>query len=302
MHSVKQFLIRIYEWAYEKRRLFILRLFYSLRIMSPVATIKYIKRSGCNISRFGDGEFDLIRKTRDLHFQNQSDEIAKKLSQVLASKNNALLICVPRCFNTVKGCDDHSREFWISWGKKDEHHKKIITLIRSFTGKHYRFGDAQITRPYIDWKTSSRADKTFPMLKSIWKGKDILIVEGAQTRMGVGNDLFDGAKSVKRILTPAENAFDKYDEIKQAILDNRGNRLILMAIGPTATILACDFAEMGIHALDIGNIDIEYEWYLRKASTRIPIPGKYTNEAKDGRVFTECTDKKYLSEIITEIR
>ena len=302
MHSIKQILIRIYEWAYEKRRLLILRVFYRLNIMSPVKTIKYIKKTGCNIARYGDGEFDHILNLKDEHFQKRSEALSGELQKVLRSKNKNLLLCVPRCYNTTKGCNDHSKEFWIDWGKKDEHHKKIITLIRGYTGKNYRFGDAQITRPYIDWKTTERADKTFPLLKSLWENKDILIVEGAQTRMGVGNDLFDGASSVKRILTPAENAFDKYDEIKQTILDNRENRLVIMAIGPTATILACDFAEMGIQALDIGNIDIEYEWYLRKATSRIPIPGKYTNEAKEGRVFTECSDEKYLSEIITEIR
>jgi len=54
--------------------------------------------------------------------------------------------------------------------------------------------------------------------------------------------------------------------------------------------------------LDIGNIDIEYEWFLRGAKERIAIPGKFTNEAKEGgRTFTECKDEEYLTQIIDRV-
>ena len=36
--------------------------------------------------------------------------------------------------------------------------------------------------------------------------------------MGVGNDLFDNVNSIKRVLVPSVNAFDKYDEILEEIL------------------------------------------------------------------------------------
>ena len=51
----------------------------------------------------------------------------------------------------------------------------------------------------------------------------------------------------------------------------RKNKLILIALGPTATILAYDLYKLGYRAIDIGHIDIEYEWFLRKANTKIPI-------------------------------
>ncbi len=300
-NSIKKKLIQIYEKLYEWRRIFVLRTKYRLCIMSPVKTLKYIAKHKCSIVRFGDGEFDLIDSKRDLGFQPMSAEISEALSNVLKKRDKRLLLCIPRCFNTVKGCNDHSRTFWIEWGKRDNHHKQIVNLIRAHSGKLYRFGDSQITRPYIDWKTDKRAKKTFPMLKSLWADRDVIIVEGEQTRLGVGNDLFDGAKSVKRILGPAMGAFEKRIAIKQAILDNYNGELIIMALGPTATVLASEFAAMDIQALDIGNIDIEYEWFLRGAKERIAIPGKFTNEAKDGRTYTDCTDEKYLSQIIAKI-
>lgn len=50
-------------------------------------------------------------------------------------------------------------------------------------------------------------------LRSIWDGRDVLIVEGELSRIGVGNDLFDGCHSIHRILCPKTNAFNRYDEI-----------------------------------------------------------------------------------------
>lgn len=298
---VKRKLVLVYEWFYEQRRMAVLRTKYRLRIMSPERTLRYIKKHRCSIARYGDGEFDLIMSSRDLHFQARNDVLAGRLADVLENKDKRLLLCVPRCLNTIKGCNEHSGTFWIEWGKGDNHHQKIINLIREHSGKYYLFGDSQITRPYIDWVDSKRADTTFPMLMDLWRDRDILIVEGEKTRLGVGNDLFDCAKSVKRVLAPAVGAFEMYDDIKKAIQENYRGELIIMALGPTATVLASEFAGMGMQALDIGNIDIEYEWYLRGAKERIAIPGKFTNEAKDGRVVGECEDERYLEQIIARV-
>lgn len=299
--KLKRILVAAYEVFYEARRMAVLRTKYRLRIMSPERTLRYIQKNKCSIARYGDGEFDLMQGNRDQHFQKRNTELAKKLAQVLDNKDKRLLLCIPRCFNTIKGCNEHSGSFWIEWGRKDNHHQKIVDLIRSHAGQNYLFGDSQITRPYIDWMDSKRADRTFPMLKALWADRDILIVEGEQTRLGVGNDLYDGAASIKRILAPAIGAFERCDEIKQTILDHYHGELIIMALGPTATVLAAELAAMDIQALDIGNIDIEYEWYLRGAKERIAIPGKFTNEAKDGREFADCQDKKYLSQIVARV-
>lgn len=302
--KLKRILVGCYEIFYEARRVAELRVFYHLNIMSYKKTIKYIQKKKCCVARYGNGEFDQIFNKKEL-FQETSEMLSKKLAETLENKNKNLLLCLPRCLNTLKGCNDHSRDFWITWGKKDDYHKQIVDMIRSHAGRRYIFGDSLFTRPYIDWKTSKRAEITFPMLKSIWEGKDVLIVEGDETRLGVGNNLFDGAKSIKRILVPALNAFNKYDDIKETVLENYSDELIIMAIGPTATILASEFADMNIQALDIGHIDIEYEWYLRGAKERIAIPGKFTNETIDdsGRSsISECNNEKYLGEIIARIK
>lgn len=295
---LKRQLIKVYEFIYEKRRMFILRTKYHLRIMSSDKTLEYIKKYNCSIARFGDGEFDHILNVRDEGYQQRSEELTEKLEEVLKNKNPKLLICIPKCFNTIKECNNHSASFWIEWGKKNNHQQKIVNLIRSHTGYYYRFGDSQVTRPYIDWKSDKRAKRIFSKLKDLWKDRDIIIVEGEQTRLGIGNDLFENSSSIKRILAPAVNAFEYYDKIKEEIEKNYNGELILLALGPTATVLASDLANQGIQALDIGHIDIEYEWFLKGAKERIHIPGKFTNEAKGDHTYTECVDYNYLSQII----
>lgn len=297
----KKYLVSLYEIFYEMKRLLILRTKYRLHIMSPEKTIRYIMKHQCSIARFGDGEFDLIFQTRDLGFQTKSTELAAMLCDVLKRDQSNLLLCIPHCMNSTKGCNAHSKNFWIYWGKKNNHQQNIVNMIRKYAGRKYRFGDSQITRPYIDWKNDRRAKRTYPMLKKIWEGKRVLLIEGEQTRMGVGNDLFDGAESLQRILAPAVGAFSARKEIKDTIMRYYDGQLIVMALGPTATILAAEFANAGIQALDIGNLDIEYEWFRMHAKERVAIPGKFTNEADKGRVYSECNDATYLNQIIARV-
>jgi len=71
--------------------------------------------------------------------------------------------------------------------------------------------------------------------------------------------------------------------------------LVLLAVGPTATVLAADLSSKGYQAIDIGHIDIEYEWYLHHATHKVPIKNKFVNEAGAGRGVGDINDAKYLS-------
>jgi len=132
--------------------------------------------------------------------------------------------------------------------------------------------------------------------------KDIVIIEGEQSRLGIGNDLFDNSRSIQRIICPSENAFELYDEIFNEALKIDKNKLILIALGPTATVLAYDLYKYGYQAIDIGHVDIEYEWYLRNATNKIKIENKYVNEAHNGNInIIDITDEKYSKQIIVTI-
>ena len=138
------------------------------------------------------------------------------------------------------------------------------------------------SRFYMDYKDKSNSEVVINKLKKIWENRDITIIEGYLSRLGVGNDLFDKANSIRRILCPSNNAFSKYTEILKESMKENKNRLILIALGPTATVLAYDLYLNGHQAFDLGHADIEYEWYLRKATTPCKIENKYVNESENG--------------------
>lgn len=278
-----------------------------LKILTAEETVDYIEQHYCSVARFGDGEFEMIlRSERESKkgisgFQKRNPELIKRLTDVLASKDPNLLVCIPYTLNSIWGRTQDSRNFWYYWSERNDQRKRITDLIHSYHGSDKVFGDSQVSRPYIAWKTKKKADIIFPRLKELWDDKDIIIVEGVKTRLGVGNDLFTGAKSIKRILGPATNAFDHLNEILEKIEEVYTNELIIMALGPTATILAAMLSAKGVQAVDIGHIDIEYEWYLRGAKKHDLIPGKFTNEADQGSDVDDCDDEWYKSQIVARI-
>ena len=84
-------------------------------------------------------------------------------------------------------------------------------------------------------------------------------MEGEQTKLGIGNDLFDNAKNIKRIIAPAENAYKKIEEIIKLCKKLDSDTLFLCALGPTATVLSYRLAKLGYQSIDIGHIDIDVE-------------------------------------------
>ena len=136
------------------------------------------------------------------------------------------------------------------------------------------------------------------------KFNDILIIEGEKTRLGIGNDLFNNSKSIKRIICPSKDAFRVYEKILTFInnikLDK--NTLILISLGPTATALTYDILNLGNQIIDFGHFDIQYEYYLRNVSKKVRIPYKYVNEVKGGDSnITSVTDNNYFKQIIYNI-
>ena len=54
-------------------------------------------------------------------------------------------------------------------------------------------------------------------------------------------------------------------------------------------------------AIDIGHIDLEYEWYLHGGGKRCAVSGKYNNEYVGGEIAADIQDKQYESEVIDRI-
>ncbi len=271
-------------------------LYRSPAVLSIQETLAYIVENKCSVSRFGDGEIKLVAG-QSLAFQPCSEELQKRLKEILSESVPGLLVCLPDIFSDLSSFTPETRAHW----------KKHLALYRkwwcrSVTDKEQRFGNAFITRCYMMYKDKSYADTCFTGIKQLWKGRHILLLEGEQSRLGVGNDLFSEALSVKRILAPNQDAFRfRNDIIEEVRKYDAATYLVLLALGPTATVLACDLSKNGYQALDIGHVDIEYEWSRMKATRKVPVAGKYVNEA-GGAPKVQIDDEVYQNEIICRFR
>lgn len=267
-----------------------------LSIMSSMESLQYIIEKKCSVSRFGDGEFDVINGGGN-DFQQPNKKLAELLKKVLTSNDAPnFRVGIPLPIKSIKGLRN-PYAFWpYLTVKYKDFFKKVLSSQRIYL-------NTQFSRFYYEHKNKHQCTEQLALIKQIWEKRDIVIVEGTQTRSGIGNDLYDNAKSVCRILGPAENAFEKYEETLAAIQQHVGrDKLILLCYGMTATVLAYDLAKLGYQAIDLGHVDIEYEWFRMGATERVAIKGKYTNETADGRSnIDECNDTTYQRQILVDV-
>ena len=134
-------------------------------------------------------------------------------------------------------------------------------------------------------------------MKQLWSGRDLLIVEGALTRSGVGNGLFTNTKSIKRIIAPSKNAYQKIDQIEQMIRENAEDKLVLLMLGPTAKVIVDDLQDLDNQLIDLGHIDSEYEWFKIGATYKVKLKNKHTAEFNFDENIEAVHDQTYENEL-----
>ncbi len=263
-------------------------------VYSMDETAKAIKERRASIARFGDGEYDLMFK-RSQGFQQADAKLGKRLAEVIKKngESDKFLVGVPDCFGDLSQYTPEAQFHWQV--RLDRERIKWVKALNL----DYPYYNTQVTRFYFDFADKSNCQRWYENLKSIWDGERVLVIEGDKSRVGVGNDLFDNAKKVSRILCPAKSAFCKYDEIVEAAKRFAPDYdLVFLALGPTASVLAYDLYKCGFWVFDAGHIDIEYEWMRLGATEKVAIKNKYVNEVKGGDSVDDVDDPVYLSQIV----
>ncbi len=257
------------------------------KVLNLYDTLYDLVDSNKSLARFGDGEFKIMMG-ESINFQKYDAKLAKRLCEILTNNSDNLMVGIPDVFGFCPS----------------DYFRRVLISSRDFLYKYINFdktyGDAFLTRQ-SKFSSETKGNDYYNNLKKLWDGKDIVIAEGEGCRLGIGNDLFSNAKSIRRILCPIKDAYSKYDEILNAC-KNSGADLFIIALGPTATVLAYDLAKLGYRALDVGHIDTMYEWFIRKATKSVPIEGKIVfNEERNKNHIVPCKDKRYYEQIITTI-
>ena len=280
--KIKDCLAAIVYFLYEKGVLH-----NRIQVHTVDETIDELLHTGRSMVRFGDGEIVMI-KGKNLMLQKASPEIAAGLSEILRYAEDDLIVTIPGIFGTLSDHRKASRQFW----------KDHLLFCRKTYEKYCNPGriyyNTFVSRCYYYLEDQSGVGKQFAKIRKIWENRDVVIVEGEKTHNGVGNDLFDTARSIERIICPPSDAYGAIPAIMDACTEYGKDRLFVLSVGVAAKFLTVELFRRGYRALDIGNMDMEYEWYVRRS------PGKMRIEKHE--IIGEAANRKagyteYLEQI-----
>lgn len=257
--KIKDILAAIAYFLYEKGILH-----NRIKVHDIDETINELLHTEKSMVRFGDGEIVMI-KGGDLMLQKASPEIAEGLRRILSYPDEKLMVTIPDIFETLSDHHSASRQFWrdhLLFCRKT--YERYCDLGRSYYSTF-------VSRCYYYAADRSGCGAQFAKIRKIWENRDIVVVEGERTHNGVGNDLFDTARSTERIICPPSDAYRAVPAILDACTAYGKDRLFLLSVGVAAKFLAVKLFEQGYRVLDIGNLDMEYEWFVRRSSGKIKL-------------------------------
>jgi glycosyltransferase family protein len=195
-----------------------------------------------SIARFGDGEYNLCYD-RSIAFQKADKRLRKRLRQILKSDpGNKCLIAIP-AFHTEK-----LSPFWIRYWY--ENYDDIIALFRK-DGAHY-------------YQSNSReySIEQIIHLQPLWINRFVVFICGEGSRFDYKHEIFSQVNGYSVICGLPLNAWFEYKKLFEEScieLSKHNNPLVIISLGPTATVLAYDLCQLGYQAIDIGHITNMYD-------------------------------------------
>ncbi len=270
--KIKDILAAIVYFLYEKRILP-----NKIKVHTLDETIDVLLQTEKSMVRFGDGEIVMI-KGGDLMLQKASPEISRGLGEILRYEYDDLMVTLPDIFDTLRDLRPASRQFW------KDHLLFCRKIYETYCNPNRIYGSSFISRCYYYPQDRSKCADWFAKIKKIWENKAVVVVEGERSHNGIGNDLLNKAASIERIICPPSDAYGALPQISEACKRYGTDRLFLLSVGVAAKFLALDLFRSGYRVLDIGNLDLEYEWFVRQTSDKIALEkhsvvGRQANQA-----------------------
>ena len=265
-----------------------------IKVINNEESLKYILEHKCSVARFGDGEFDIMTGN-SIPYQEYNEQLAEELKTIVGTQSDEnLLVCMPDVFEHLERYNEFCINFWTS-------HLSVNMPVYRKLCKAGWYGSTNLSRPYMDLADKSSAGDYFEHLRKLWENRDVLIVEGSTSRSGVGNDLFDDAKSVIRIIGPSKDAYSMLGALENEIRNYGRDKLILLMLGPTAKVISYHLSQEGYWLVDMGHIDSEYEWYKQGATSKVKLANKHTAEHNFDENIVFDNDEKYLKQIVSKV-
>ena len=102
--------------------------------------------------------------------------------------------------------------------------------------------------------------------KRVWHNKKITIVTGDRVYNNIQYNIFENASEISYIFGPTENAFDKYNELREQLQNVTKDNILIFALGPAGKVLAYDMYKLGYRVLDLGHLIKDYDFYKKSKS------------------------------------
>jgi len=232
-------------------------------IWSLTDTFKFLERGG-TISRLGDGELNLLSGSKG-GWEKPKEKLRKALQFVANFGGNPeknSMICV----GLVQILDDKSlqhfrpgkrRDFWRSFRKKGRN-----VVQKYFPPGHYC--DSMVSRP------DNVDPQMFPfvffdaMWQNVFKDLRVLLYHGNakdptvfKRHLTLASFVLKGSFKIL-----PEHMFDNYVPFRNHIIQEVTTHdidVVVLSVGPTATILAAELTCRGIRAIDVGQFGGKFE-------------------------------------------
>ena len=221
-----------------------------MQIMYEYKTIRYLLDQHASIARYGDGELKLCLG-KSAKSQCADKEMQKRLLEILKSNNDAnCLVGIPRIYSEEDQTRMTERK-WSFW--KNYTGKRFLNLYNP--NKYY--GSAFITRP--DTNTEIDCKEYYDELKLVCKDRPVVVMHGEGTGFLKSRSLVDTAHTVAELTGPIRDSYSYHDKLLKTLLSvSDKDTIILLSLGPEATVLAYDLAMAGRQALDLGHLGMFY--------------------------------------------
>ena len=239
-------------------------------ILDKEASFKLINtpplRSFC---RLGDGECELILG-RSIGFQEANDTLAEKLKQILIEGgHDNCYVGLPRNFfmytpkkrNFNETPAELKSKIWDTF--TSPMHRKVII---DHCNRDRIYISTGFCLSYVTKNSIEDCEKHFKKVKSLFKGKKLVIFAGETVFDKIQYDVFEEAQSKVIVLAPRINAWRAYDDIMNKALSFPKDHILCFILGPTATVLAYELSKHGRIAWDIGHIAKDYDAFMKRAS------------------------------------
>lgn len=227
------------------------------KIKNNAETINDIISHRASICRFGDGEFELIQNN-SIPFQEADNKLAERLTQVLKSNESNCFIGINQFWER----NENSLDYVENFGKI--YVSKKLKFLDKLIDRNKQYYLSSFNQVYILFNANYDFETYFCQLREIWKNRDITVICGEGIFSTHQYNVFDCAKSIEYLNAPRKNAFNDYQEILKRAKKISKNRLVLIILGPTATVLAFDLHNLGYQAIDIGHCAKDYNAYKTK--------------------------------------